>query len=191
MKENGSYGILDFVPIYERERGVTSNLYSILVPYDDLWVSALAFLFSHSIFLLGMKPIDEPCSVGHDWKGNILRIGNGGLSMVEEKYQKAPEKVVLTRLLRLNAKIQGIITGLVLGLAIFFATEWLVLKGGKIVGPHLSLLSQFFIGYRVTFFGGTIGFAYEFVIGFLIGYFIAKMYNWLVDLKEEKGPQHG
>lgn len=100
--------------------------------------------------------------------------------------EKVVEELVLTRLLRLNATIQGVVTGLVAGLGIFIATNWLVLKGGEVVGPHLSLLSQFFIGYRVTFVGSLIGFAYGFGAGFLTGYLVARMYNWLADLREGK-----
>ena len=96
------------------------------------------------------------------------------------------EKVVLTRLVRLNATVQSIVAGLVAGLAIFIATNWLILKGGNIVGPHLSLLGQFFIGYRVTFVGSLIGFAYAFVSGFVIGYGVTSLYNYIVDLKERK-----
>ena len=72
------------------------------------------------------------------------------------------ETVVMTRLLRLNAALHGVVTGLLLGLGIFVATNWLVLKGGPVVGPHLALLGQFFIGYRVTLLGSLIGFAYGF-----------------------------
>ena len=100
------------------------------------------------------------------------------------------ETVILTRLLRLNAVVQGVVTGLVVGLGIFIATNWLVLKGGKVVGPHLSLLGQFFIGYRVTFIGSLIGSAYGFFFGFLFGYFVARMYNWIVDLREGKRRGH-
>jgi hypothetical protein len=100
--------------------------------------------------------------------------------------EKSLEEVVLTRLLRLNAKVQGVVTGLVAGMGVFIATNWLVIKGGDVVGPHLSLLGQFFIGYRVTFVGSLIGFAYGFAGGFLIGYFVCRMYNWLADLKESK-----
>lgn len=99
------------------------------------------------------------------------------------------EVVVSTRLLRLNAAVHGVVTGIVAGVTVFIATNWLVLKGGKVVGPHLSLLGQFFIGYRVTFAGSLIGFGYAFLIGFAGGYFTARMYNWLVDLRE--GPRSG
>jgi hypothetical protein len=108
--------------------------------------------------------------------------------MVEHK--QALEEVVLTRLLRLNAAVQGIVTGIVAGLGLFIATNWLVLKGGRVVGPHLALLSQFFIGYRVTFVGSLIGFVYGFACGFIGGYLVACLYNWIVDLKESKRSGH-
>jgi len=94
--------------------------------------------------------------------------------------------VVSTRLLRLNAAVHGVVTGIVAGVAVFIATNWLVLKGGKVIGPHLSLLGQFFIGYRVTFVGSLIGFGYAFLVGYLAGYCIAILYNRLVDLMERQ-----
>jgi hypothetical protein len=100
--------------------------------------------------------------------------------------EKDLEKVVLTRLLQLNATVQGVVTGLITGLAIFIATNWLVLKGGDVVGPHLRLLGQFFIGYDVTFAGSLIGFVYGFAAGFVVGYGVARMYNWIAAFKESK-----
>jgi ABC-type dipeptide/oligopeptide/nickel transport system permease subunit len=100
---------------------------------------------------------------------------------------KTLEQIILTRLVRLNAKIHGLVTGTVFGVGLFLATNWLVLKGGKAVGRHLSLLSQFFIGYRVSFLGSLIGFAYAFACGFILGYSIAWMYNWFADKKNPKG----
>jgi hypothetical protein len=102
--------------------------------------------------------------------------------------EKILEKVVLTRLLRLNATVQGIVTGIVAGLGIFIATNWLVLKGGDVVGPHLSLLANFFIGYQVSFFGSLIGFAYGFLTGFITGYVVARIYNWVVGLRQATPP---
>ena len=107
--------------------------------------------------------------------------------MTDQKH--ALEEVVLTRLLRLNAMVQGIVTGIVVGVGIFIATNWLVLKGGAVVGPHLSLLGQFFPGYRVTFAGSLIGLAYGVGGGFVGGYLIASLYNWIVALRE--GPDQG
>jgi hypothetical protein len=97
------------------------------------------------------------------------------------------ETVVMTRLLRLNAALHGIVTGLLFGLGIFVATNWLVLKGGPVVGPHLALLGQFFIGYRVTFVGSLLGFVYGFVLGFVIGFVIAWLYNRVLYLRTSRG----
>lgn len=100
------------------------------------------------------------------------------------------ERLISIRLMHLNATVQGVVTGLVAGLAIFAATNWLIIKGGPVVGPHLALLGQFFIGYRVTFMGSLIGFAYAFVLGFAVGYGVARMYNGLANLRHRHGWQH-
>jgi len=87
------------------------------------------------------------------------------------------EPVLAVRILRLEAVVQGVAWGLVAGLALFLATNVLVLKGGRVVGPHLSLLRQFFVGYEVTFVGSLIGFAYAFACGFVAGYLVSLVYN--------------
>jgi hypothetical protein len=103
--------------------------------------------------------------------------------MVEDL--KDLDALVKVRMLRLNATIQGVVAGIILGLGLFVATNWLVLKGGPVVGPNLALLGQFFVGYRVSFVGSLIGLAYGFVLGFVIGYVVARLYNWLVDVRRE------
>lgn len=45
------------------------------------------------------------------------------------------ERMIQTRLLRLNAAGHGIVLGLLLGTAVFVATMWLVIKGGRSLGP--------------------------------------------------------
>ncbi len=94
--------------------------------------------------------------------------------------EKKLEKIVMTRLVRLSATVYGIVFGLVLGLGVFVATLWLVIRGGPVVGPNLALLGQFFFGYTVTYLGSVIGFAYGFVTGFVIGFSISTIYNWIV-----------
>lgn len=102
------------------------------------------------------------------------------------EHQSAVEELVLTRLMRLNAKLSGFVVGLCAAIGIFVATNWLVIKGGDVVGPHLSLLNQFLIGYKVTFTGSLIGFGYFLVGGFFLGYFIARTYNAFVDFRNGK-----
>jgi hypothetical protein len=83
-------------------------------------------------------------------------------------------------LARLNARAWGIATGLLLGLGLFVATNFLVLKGGPNVGQHLRLLRVFFPGYSVTFLGSLVGFIYAFVLGYALGRLIGAVYNGLV-----------
>jgi hypothetical protein len=80
----------------------------------------------------------------------------------------------------LNVKLLGIVLGILFGSMLFLATNFLILKGGESVGAHLALLSVFFPGYRVTFFGSLIGFFYMFVLGFIIGIVIGAVYNKIV-----------
>ncbi len=105
--------------------------------------------------------------------------------------EKIPnEEKLLKGILRLNAKILGLVLGILMGLAIFIGTNWLLIKGGHItqsgeyvVGPHLQLLSQFFIGYRVSFLGSIVGFFYGFALGTLCGTTISWIYNKIVDFR--------
>jgi len=52
--------------------------------------------------------------------------------------------------------------------------------GGTVVGPHLALLGQFFIGYDVTFRGSLIGLGWGAATGFVLGYAVSTLYNRVV-----------
>jgi len=104
--------------------------------------------------------------------------------------RESKEELLFSSILRMNSQAVGLGLGILLGLGIFIATNWLVLKGGHItpggeyvVGPRLQLLSQYFIGYKVSFGGSIIGFAYGFTVGTLGGSLIAWIYNKIVDLR--------
>ncbi len=93
------------------------------------------------------------------------------------------EVLLQTALRRLNARAWGIAVGLLLGFGLFFATNLLVVRGGPNMGQHLTLLSVYFPGYRVSFFGSLIGFVYAFVVGYGLGRLIGVTYNWLAQEK--------
>ena len=99
----------------------------------------------------------------------------------ENKISREKKDVLMTRTLWLNTRIIALSTGLVCGVILFIATNWLVLKGGDPVGPNLQLLAQFFWGYKVTFPGSIIGFGYGFIVGFLSGGLIGLIYNKMAD----------
>ena len=91
---------------------------------------------------------------------------------------------------KISAKFFDLVLGLLFGLDIFVSTYWLLIKGGHInaegeyvVGPHLQLISQFFIGYRVSFWGSIIGFLYGFAIGTFCGSALGYVYNRIADFR--------
>lgn len=82
-------------------------------------------------------------------------------------------------IIRLNGTILGIVLGVMTGLFVFVATNWLIVKGGEQVGPHLALLGQFFWGYTVSFPGSLVGLVYGTALGTVVGWSIAWTYNWI------------
>lgn len=105
---------------------------------------------------------------------------------------KTDEEKLLEAVAFLNAKMLGLILGILLGLAIFIATNWLLIKGPQVsgtgrqvLGPHLQLLSQFFIGYKVSFAGSIIGFLYGFAVGTICGSLVGWLYNRIVILRNK------
>ncbi|HEX2640154.1 MAG TPA: hypothetical protein VHL50_06265 [Pyrinomonadaceae bacterium] len=93
------------------------------------------------------------------------------------------DELIKRAVLRLNGNVLGIVIGTLGALVIFVATNWLVMKGGEVVGPHMGLLDQFFYGYSVTFVGSLIGAAYVFVLGYLCGLLIGWIYNAVLLLR--------
>ena len=93
------------------------------------------------------------------------------------------EQILERAVLRLNANVLGIVLGIITGLAIFIATNFLILKGGEVVGPHLGLLRAFFPFYSVTFLGSLVGFGWGLLSGYVAGFIIASIYNLVVKIK--------
>lgn len=102
---------------------------------------------------------------------------------VSFKPMNETDQILERAVLRLNANILGLVLGITAGLIIFAATNFLILKGGEVVGPHLSLLRAFFPFYSVTFLGSIIGFGWGFLSGYVGGFIIAFIYNLVVKLK--------
>lgn len=90
------------------------------------------------------------------------------------------------RVRRLNALASGVVAGLLAGAGLCVATNWLVLKGGTPVGPHLALLGQFLPGYRVSFAGSWVGLVYGFALGFASLFSGAWLYNAIADRREAR-----
>ena len=83
-------------------------------------------------------------------------------------------------IVRLRASLMAVAAGVLGGFGLFVSTVWLVQRGGENVGQHLSLLSNYFPGYRVSWAGAFIGFAYGAVTSAAIGYSVAWVYNYVL-----------
>ena len=88
---------------------------------------------------------------------------------------------------RLRTAIVAVVSGMVVGFALFAATAWLVIKGGPTVGPTLGLLRAYYPGYSVTWAGSFVGFAYGALTGAVLGWCVAWLYNFLASRRSGRG----
>src|SRR5499426_2477208 len=95
---------------------------------------------------------------------------------------RSPERVLIQTFARLAPGAFGLAVGLWFGLGIFGATIVLLIKGGSVVGPTLGLLSQYIIGYSVTWGGSLVGLVYGFACGFCFGWLVAFLRNLFLSL---------
>jgi hypothetical protein len=93
--------------------------------------------------------------------------------------QVEAERLLETTLTRMNARVLGLTCGFLGASGLFLATLWLLVKGGRKVGEHLKLLGHFFPGYDVTWGGLALSLPYGFVVGFVAGYLVSRIYNWV------------
>lgn len=118
-------------------------------------------------------------------KKSVVTLHESRKQHLQPSLERADEsELVLERAVqRLNANILGLVLGIIAGLVIFVITNFLILKGGAVVGPHLGLLRNFFPYYSVTFFGSLVGLGWGLVFGYVAGFMIALLYNLVVKLK--------
>jgi len=91
-------------------------------------------------------------------------------------------EILIQTVAKIDRMALGITLGILFGAGIFFATNFLILKGGELPGLTLSRLNQYFFGYTVTFIGSFIGLFYGFITGFILGWFIALLRNFVISI---------
>lgn len=72
----------------------------------------------------------------------------------------------------------GAATGLVSGLVVFVATAVILILQPQ-PQPRLDLLANYFYGYTVTWRGATLGFCWAFGVGFVGGWFVGFVRNFV------------
>ena len=92
-----------------------------------------------------------------------------------------PEELIEAAFAKLDPVAMGTAVGIVAGVSLFFATIALLLKGGPVVGPTLSLLNNVLFGFRVTLAGAVIGLVEAAIGGFVVGYIFAWLRNTGID----------
>jgi len=103
--------------------------------------------------------------------------------------QVESERLLEETLTRLNARVLGATLGGLCASGLFGATLILLLRGGPKVGEHLRLLRHFLPGYDVTWGRLVLALPYGAVIGFVAGWVISRVYNWVA--RPVSGPAGG
>jgi protoporphyrinogen oxidase len=94
------------------------------------------------------------------------------------------EDLVRQAFARFDPVALGTAVGSVTALILLSSTIALLLEGSDPAGPTLSLLGQYLTGYQVSWTGALIGFAEAGVLGFGIGWLMARLINLLVGITE-------
>lgn len=85
-------------------------------------------------------------------------------------------------LMRIKAAALALVCGLIGGVGLFAMTVWLVIKDGPQAGQHLELLSNYFVGYSVTWPGAFVGLLYGAMTGWVVGWAVGTIYTKVLSL---------
>ena len=98
--------------------------------------------------------------------------------------ERRQELALARAVARLRSGVMATVFAMTAGTGLWLATIWLVIRGGPRVGEHLGLLRYYFPGYSVTWAGAFIGFFYAALLGAVVGYVLAWIYNRLALWRE-------
>jgi hypothetical protein len=85
---------------------------------------------------------------------------------------------------RLKTEALALVCAVIGGMGLFLMTAWLVLKDGPQAGAHLQLLSNYFIGYSVSWGGSVVGLLYGALTGGIMGWAVGAIYNMVLNLRQ-------
>lgn len=88
--------------------------------------------------------------------------------------------ILMTAFAKMDPVALAVALGSVWAILLMLATAILLVKGapeGHGVGGHLGLLAIYMPGYRVSWGGGLIGALYMMVVGGIVGYILAVLWN--------------
>ena len=104
-----------------------------------------------------------------------------GDRLVPGRVESQPiEELIRAVFARFDDVALGSALGSVAALVTFLATAILLLRGGDPLGPTLSLLGNYLFGYEVSWPGALLGALEAGLIGFGVGFAMAKLINLLL-----------
>jgi len=80
--------------------------------------------------------------------------------------------------MKLSKKAFGLTAGILWGVAIFIATNFLLFKGSG--GTVICGLGNIYLGYSFSFMGSLFGLIWGFINGFIAGWLFAFFYNLFI-----------
>lgn len=99
---------------------------------------------------------------------------------VEGEVESAEERVIEAAFAKIDPVALGLAIGVVGGCGLFVASAILLLRGGPVIGPNLSLLGSYLFGFQVTWAGAVIGSFEGVLAGFVVGGTAAALRNWVL-----------
>jgi len=112
--------------------------------------------------------------------------GVTGERLIPQLAQFNPVDVLRRAFARYDPVALGCALGVVMGTLVFLATAALLLQGGDVIGPHLSLLGNYLWGYRVTWMGAILGSLEAGIAGFILGLVMANIVNGLIGWQKRR-----
>lgn len=97
--------------------------------------------------------------------------------------QQGKKDEISQAIARIKTNALAIVCAMIGGVGLFVITAWLLIKDGPDAGQHLQLLSNYFIGYSVTWWGSVVGLFYGALCGGVIGWAVGMIYNTVVGIR--------
>jgi protoporphyrinogen oxidase len=123
----------------------------------------------------------------HEEHRELSSAAGGGERLVSGQIAKPTIDEALAEIFaKFDSVALGSAVGSVAGILAFLATAILLIKGGEVVGPTLSLLGSYFLGYEVSWPGAFLGLLEAGIGGFGFGWVLASMINRVIDREERQ-----
>ena len=123
----------------------------------------------------------------HEERREVSSAAAGGDRLVPGQVAKPSIEETLSEIFaKYDAVALGSAVGSIAGVLLFAATAILLVKGGETIGPNLSLLGNYLLGYQVSWGGAFLGLIEAGVGGFGFGWVLARMINAVINREERQ-----